>query len=364
MLSSPPTTGPGLLFLRVEHGRVSFANQLAVDVLSTPGQVLLCSTLSERAGEVAIASLLRAAETAKHGTVEHVTLTLPAFDGISSPWEAFVFPCLGEDCWSVLAAIRNSALSPTDTMLLDMPWAVMEGEFRAYFQPVVTSAGELLGCEALIRWHRDDGIVSPADFIDAAEQNGFILELGQLMLHQALAQIQRFDAAGHPHLYVSVNLSPRQLEDPNFEAQLARALSAHDVGPSRLLLEITENLPLVGVPEAGLTLRRIAATGVRIVLDDYGTGFAGLHTLKQFPVSVIKIDRVFVEDVCHSEVSDAILQAIVALASVLGLRTIAEGVETSEQAEHLTQIGVDWFQGYLYGAPMPAAELAKQFQLA
>ncbi|WP_198389894.1 putative bifunctional diguanylate cyclase/phosphodiesterase [Burkholderia ubonensis] len=245
---------------------------------------------------------------------------------------------------------------------LTLPAALRNGELLTYFQPLVSVDGQLKGCEALARWRLPDGtFASPADFIAAAERTGFIHLLGETVLREALTQLPRFEAAGLGSLFMSVNISPRQLEHPDFEGVLTRVLAETGVAPGRLSLEVTEGVAVTDLPRATAMLTRIAGTGVRISLDDYGTGYAGLTYLRLFPVSTLKLDRSFIQDLESDRITRILVKAVVRLADELGLRTIAEGVETPSQASAVKELCFDYIQGYLYGKPMPADELIARF---
>ena len=240
--------------------------------------------------------------------------------------------------------------------------AQRDGELLTYFQPLVTVDGELAGCEALARWRRPDGtFVPPAELIAVAERTGVILALGELMLRASLHQLSRFDAAGLDGLYMSVNVSPTQLERGDFEDMLADVLTDTGVAAGRLSLEVTEGIAVTDLARAAATLRRIADTGVRISLDDYGTGYSGMTYLKMFPVSTVKLDQSFVRDIESDRTTRVLVNGFIRVAHELGLRTIAEGVETTEQARIVKELGFDYIQGYLYGKPLPADELIAQF---
>jgi EAL domain-containing protein (putative c-di-GMP-specific phosphodiesterase class I) len=243
-----------------------------------------------------------------------------------------------------------------------MQRALREGEFVVHYQPIVLRDGSINGCEALVRWRQPGGsFVSPADFIPLAERTGIIVELGEYVMKEALQQLKRFDAAGLEGLYMSVNVSPRQLEHAELEAAVARALAGADVSPTRLALEVTEGLSVSDPSRTRALLNRIAATGVQIALDDYGTGYAGMSYLKNFKVSTVKIDRSFVQELEEDDSAGILLKAFVEMTKKLGLKTIAEGVETPMQAQYLRSMNVDLFQGYLFGRPMAPEALIEQF---
>jgi diguanylate cyclase (GGDEF)-like protein len=230
--------------------------------------------------------------------------------------------------------------------------AISQGEFLVHFQPLVDAKGNLKGCEALMRWVRPDGTtVSPAEFIPVAENNGLINVLGDYALRAAAMQLVRFDEQGLPGLYMSVNVSPRQLRHPDFEKNLKRVLALTGIEPSRIVLEITESFLMNEQQKTQALLRKISDIGVRFSLDDFGTGYSCLAYLKTYPISNLKIDRSFIQELDKDDVSCSIVKAIIELAKALGLKTVVEGVETESQASVLRGLGVDYFQGYLFGRP-------------
>jgi EAL domain-containing protein (putative c-di-GMP-specific phosphodiesterase class I) len=209
--------------------------------------------------------------------------------------------------------------------------------------------------EALVRWnHPARGRISPADFIPLAEETGLIVPIGEWALRQACA-----DAATWPeHIKVAVNLSPVQFKSESLVRAVFSALTAAALAPSRLELEITETV-LLQDSEATLgMLHRLRALGVRISMDDFGTGYSSLSYLRSFPFDKIKIDRSFITDIAHSDQSQAIVQAVTSLGKTLGMATTAEGVETSEQLEHLRAQGCTEVQGYFFSPAKPAREIA------
>jgi EAL domain-containing protein (putative c-di-GMP-specific phosphodiesterase class I) len=264
-------------------------------------------------------------------------------------------------------------LSKTDTLtqltlayqadrMSTMARALHACEFVVHYQPIVLRDGSIKGCEALTRWRQPDGsFIPPLEFIPLAERTGFIVELGEYVLRESLQQLNRYDSEGLDGLYMSVNVSPRQLEHPDFEAMLARALAETGVAPSRLALEVTEGVSVVDPVLARTLLNRIATTGVHIALDDYGTGYAGMSYLKNFNVSTVKIDKSFVEELEDDDASGILIKAFVELTKKLGVKTIAEGVETPMQAQYLRAMNVDLLQGYLFGRPMAPDELLSRY---
>jgi diguanylate cyclase (GGDEF)-like protein/PAS domain S-box-containing protein len=227
------------------------------------------------------------------------------------------------------------------------------------YQPRVNSdSGEVLGVEALLRWsHPELGEISPERFIPLAEQTGIIVQLGEWALRTACTQFRAWCDAGIGLQRVAVNLSMRQLLEPDLVERIAAILDEQGLAPQQLELEITESMAMQH-PEAVLeTLSRLDSRGVRIGLDDFGTGYSSLAYLKRFPIDDLKIDRAFVSGVPHDAEDVAIARAILALARSLDLTPVAEGVETIEQRDFLQAEGCREMQGYLYGEPRPAAAL-------
>jgi EAL domain-containing protein (putative c-di-GMP-specific phosphodiesterase class I) len=239
--------------------------------------------------------------------------------------------------------------------------ALERDELRAHFQPVVDLAtGEAVGMEALVRWqHPGRGLLGPDAFIPLAEETGLILPLGSWMLEQALAQLQQWRCRipEAKDLWVAVNLSPRQLTDPDLIHKVSRALNDTGVPPGQLHLEITETAVMRSLDMATSALDALRALGVHLIIDDFGTGYSSLARLKRLPVTALKIDRSFVDGLGKDSSDLSIVDAIVNMADSLALGVIAEGVETPEQFEILQSLGTRMGQGYLWSRAMPAAGL-------
>jgi diguanylate cyclase (GGDEF)-like protein/PAS domain S-box-containing protein len=238
----------------------------------------------------------------------------------------------------------------------DLRRALDEGELRLHYQPVTDlSDGTFVGAEALVRWqHPERGLLAPGEFIAIAEDSGLIAPLGAWVLVEACQQALAWGGGR----FVSVNLSPRQLSHSDVPALLARALAETGVDPALLELEITENVLMEQSDAALGTLRRLKAMGVRLMLDDFGTGWSSLAYLKRFPLDGLKIDREFVDGLGSEPEDTAIVAAVLSMAAALELDVIAEGVETEEQLAWLRSRGCGLAQGFLLGRPMPAEELA------
>ena len=232
--------------------------------------------------------------------------------------------------------------------------ALSEGQFRLHYQPIVRlSDGKLLGFEALARWlHPEKGLIMPSDFIPAAEENGLILPLGRLVLRQGLETFADWgkEARG---LKLSVNLSPRQLEDPELLGALDEALASSGVKPQRLQLEVTESVLMSNRQGATRALEALRSRGLSIAIDDFGTGYSSLSYLHQFPAETLKIDRAFVSRMDGLAVNEAVTSAIISLGLNLGMDLVAEGIETEMQAQRLQALGCQAGQGYWF-SKLPA----------
>jgi predicted signal transduction protein with EAL and GGDEF domain/HAMP domain-containing protein len=236
--------------------------------------------------------------------------------------------------------------------------AVEAGEFTLWYQPIVDlKTRRPTGGEALVRWaHPERGLVSPGEFISLCEECGLIVPLGEWILRSVCAQAQSWEAAGLGPIRVSVNLSARQLRQEGIVQTVRQILEETDLGPAALVLELTESMLMQPSGVAGRTIRELADLGVSIAIDDFGTGYSSLSYLKNFPVSTLKIDRSFIQDVTTSANDAGITTAILAMAKAMDLDVVAEGVETEEQAAFLKKRGCPKIQGYLVGRPMPAVE--------
>jgi predicted signal transduction protein with EAL and GGDEF domain len=231
-----------------------------------------------------------------------------------------------------------------------------------WFQPIVSAAtGEILGAETLVRMRTPDGVIhGPVTFVPAAEETGLILQLGEHVLIEALRHLLTW--RDHLH-YVSVNVSPRQLAEPDFVPLLAGLLAANpELDPGRLVLEITETALLVASVDVQERLETIKGLGVRIALDDFGTGYSSLTWLQSVPADIVKLDRSFVAGLSADARKSSIIQAVLWLARSLGMSAVAEGVEEEADVLALREAGCPLLQGYLFGKPMPPAEFATRLQ--
>lgn len=246
----------------------------------------------------------------------------------------------------------------------EMLRASAEGQWALFYQPQVRLAdGELVGAEALLRWHHPTrGLLLPAVFMPVLESHLLAYEVGCWVIDEACRQLVSWRAKGLRLDRVSVNLFAAQVRAGTLEAVVSAALERYALLPSNLELEITETIVLSHDDGALEPLRRLHDAGVSIAFDDFGTGFASLSTLKRFPLSRLKIDRSFVEDICEEPHSLAIVRAVSTLSKSLGLHVIAEGIETMSQANAIRNSGCDEGQGYLYGRPVSAEAFASNMQ--
>jgi diguanylate cyclase (GGDEF)-like protein len=240
--------------------------------------------------------------------------------------------------------------------------ALERNEFELHYQPKVSLKTERVsGFEALLRWrHPQHGLLSPVEFVPILEDTGLIMPVGEWVLRTACAQVKRWECAGLSVVPIAVNLSAMQFGQRDLDVLVARIIDESGIDAQLLELELTESALMREPEEAARMLRRLESFGVRIAVDDFGTGYSSLAYLKRFPIDALKIDRTFIRDVTINAEDAAITQAIIQLAHGLGLRVIAEGVETEAQRQLLTQQDCDEMQGFLFSPPV-AAEAADLF---
>ncbi len=245
--------------------------------------------------------------------------------------------------------------------------ALERSELMLHYQPVVEIEGvTTVGMEALVRWqHPDRGLVPPYRFIPVAEESGLIIPIGAWVLEEACHQLRDWHHQGQtgPRGSVEVNLSARQIDDPQIVRTVEEILTRTGLPPEHLTLEITESALMKDAASALLVLRALKNIGVLLAIDDFGTGYSSLSYLQRFPLDILKVDRMFVEDLGVSAEGEEIVSAVINLAHALGLKVVAEGVETTEQLDVLRSLHCDFAQGYLFSRPLPAAELIAAFGL-
>jgi EAL domain-containing protein (putative c-di-GMP-specific phosphodiesterase class I) len=236
-------------------------------------------------------------------------------------------------------------------------------EFEIFYQPQMDARTlKVTGMEALLRWkHPSRGVIGPAEFINVAEERGFIVLMGDWVLRKACEQAVIFRERGYPELRVAVNISPRQFREHTLVSRVEAAVAESGIDPRLLELEITESVAMENVELSLDVLTQLRATGISIAIDDFGTGHSSLSYLKRFPMDALKIDRGFVEDLPGRLEDAAIVKAVIQLAQGLNLRVVAEGVERKEQLEFLRDSNCTEVQGFYFGLPLRAAEFEKAF---
>ncbi|HET9208079.1 MAG TPA: EAL domain-containing protein, partial [Burkholderiaceae bacterium] len=261
----------------------------------------------------------------------------------------------GGNTYALFKPHMSSGADDQIALLSDLRHAVDRGELRLHFQPKIDARrGHVSGFEALLRWqHPERGMVSPTVFIPIAERFGLIGQIGSWVIDEACRQMRVWSAQGLK-LRVAINLSAQQLHQDDLADRIRHALERNGIGPSRLSCEITESVAMQDVDSTRRAFDALVRLGVQLSIDDFGTGHSSLGYLRSLPATQLKIDRSFVKDIDTLDDARAIVDAVIHLAHALGLRVVAEGVETEGQRDMLLALHCDEMQGYLYAKPMPA----------
>ncbi len=271
----------------------------------------------------------------------------------------------GKSGFSVFDPGMHEAMRERHELSVDLQRAADLDQLALMFQPIMDLRnGALAGVEALVRWHHPThGLIMPDRFIEIAEETGTILPIGRWVLRRACLEASEWLAQGRvpPETFVSVNVSAREIQQLGFVDGVKAVLGESGLDPKRLVLEITETALLRATPATVATLEAVRAMGVRTVIDDFGTGYFSLSHLRQFPVDALKIAKEFVQDVDEASKSSALAGAIIAMSRSLGIETVAEGIETSEQADRMQRLGCAFGQGYAFARPMDVADLLEGF---
>lgn len=250
----------------------------------------------------------------------------------------------------------------TRGLAAELRLAINSSELFVLYQPVFNlHDGSIKGVEALVRWcHSERGVIPPAEFIPVAERRGLIRAIGHFVLNEACRQLAFWTSTDScpARLTIGVNISGRELRDPELVKRVAATLERHGIAPSRLVLEITESVMIGELDDAHRTIEGLAKLGVRIALDDFGTGYSTLAHLRQLQTDILKIDRSFVSQLGGQSRDREIIAAVTGMAHALGMTVVAEGVETEAQRDELLAIGCDAAQGYLFARPLTADALA------
>ena len=268
----------------------------------------------------------------------------------------------GKGRFEVYEAGMHAAVVERLAVKADLRRAAAAGEFCPHYQPIVDLAtGEVVGVEALVRWHHPEhGLIAPAAFIGLAEETGVIIDIGRSLLRQACLDAARWrdDLGDDAPQSMSVNLSPRQIQHPDVVTHVRQALDGAGLDPTALILEVTESVLLEDTDLVAATLGELKSLGVRLALDDFGTGYSSLSYLDRFPVDIVKIDKSFIDSLAAgSTPASPLVSAIVNLGAVLGLGVTAEGIEDGDQLAALRDMGCGQGQGYYFARPLPEQEL-------
>jgi EAL domain-containing protein (putative c-di-GMP-specific phosphodiesterase class I) len=260
----------------------------------------------------------------------------------------------GRDGWQHFSESLHDAARQRLVIVNGLRGALERQEFSVRFQPIVAAEnGHVAGAELLLRWHPVEGEVSPGVFIPIAEMTGAIVAIGAWVFRQACEAEARWrQRFGDAAPYISVNVSTRQLNEPNLVQEFMATLVATGANPERIVLEITETALMADVEANLRVLRELAAVGLQVAVDDFGTGYSSLAQLLRMPVSLLKIDREFIAGLGARRESRIITSTVVGMGKSLGLKLVAEGVETAAQLAQLRQFGCDYIQGYFFHRPM------------
>jgi EAL domain-containing protein (putative c-di-GMP-specific phosphodiesterase class I) len=243
----------------------------------------------------------------------------------------------------------------------DLQRAVERGEFVLEYQPIVVlETSEISGVEALVRWkHPERGIMAPGEFIPLAEDTGLIVEIGGWVLGEACTEAIRLQKLRprDPPISMSVNIAAAQLARPEIVTEVREALRSAGVPPQSLVLEITETAMMQAIDLSILRLHQLKELGVRVAVDDFGTGFSSLNYIRQFPVDILKIDKSFIDNILQGGEERALTGAIVELGDILDLVSVAEGIEQAEQVDVLTELHCQLGQGFHFARPLPRDEI-------
>ncbi|WP_339477689.1 putative bifunctional diguanylate cyclase/phosphodiesterase [Pseudomonas sp. RL_5y_Pfl2_69] len=272
----------------------------------------------------------------------------------------------GKNGYSFFDASMNFNARKQLQLLQDLRQALVLQQFRLHYQPKFdASTGQPVGAEALLRWeHPQQGLLLPESFIDLAEKTGLIIPIGDWVLNEACRQMRVWFDQGYSGWRIAVNLSALQFCHTGLVDSVVEALERHRLPANSLTLEITETTAMSDADASMVVLQRLSQMGVDLSIDDFGTGYSSLMYLKRLPANELKIDRGFVRDLEHDSDDAAIVSAIVALGQALGLRIVAEGVETDTQQSFLTTLGCDSLQGFLLGQPLPAEQFMHEIHRA
>lgn len=260
---------------------------------------------------------------------------------------------------SALNALLQDRMVPPTSPVDDLRNAIESGELTAWFQPIIElETDRVVGAEALARWVKPDGaVIPPFKFIDLAEENGLMRDLTRRVLDASLTAVREWRRAGHESVWVAINSSPSLVSADSFVPGLLAFLERHELPPEAIQLEITESVAMTNLDLMAKVLARLSIKGIEIAIDDFGTGFSSLTALHRLPFAKLKIDQSFVRRLGADSEANAIVDVTLGLAKALGLKVVAEGVETWQIAQELKFKGCQLAQGYYFAKPMPASDM-------
>jgi diguanylate cyclase (GGDEF)-like protein len=268
---------------------------------------------------------------------------------------------LGANSYQVYTAALHTEIMAHSTLKADLELAIARNEFVVFYQPVMSlTSRAIIGAEALVRWqHPTRGLLAPFHFIEFAEEHDLISSIGEAVMDAACAQMNRFALAPDDEFTMAVNVSAVQFRQPGFIDSILAVLARHRIDPMRFEVEITESAVMHDTKAAARTLSTLHGLGIKLSIDDFGTGYSSLAYIKTFPVHTLKIDRSFVIDIAENPTDQAIAATIITLAHNLGMRVIAEGIETEQQFDRVRALGADDMQGYLISRPLSGADFER-----
>jgi EAL domain-containing protein (putative c-di-GMP-specific phosphodiesterase class I) len=271
---------------------------------------------------------------------------------------------LGRNTYSYFAYSMNKEVSRRLILEEQMHGAVNRGEFSISYQPKVeVSSRNIIGVEALLRWNNSElGTVAPEEFIPIAEQNGLIVPIGQYVLSEAMSMALEWLAISNLGFNIAINLSPRQFRDPHLVSSILGVLNNAMLPGDVLELEITEGALMNAHNHVNESLTLLTDFGITIAMDDFGTGYSSLSYLRRYPFDVLKIDRSFIDDIVVDQGDRELIVAAIAMAHGMGLKVVAEGVETDQQLDILSEYQCDIVQGFLFRQPVTANEITRMLK--
>ncbi|MEY8214494.1 MAG: EAL domain-containing protein, partial [Colwellia sp.] len=266
---------------------------------------------------------------------------------------------LGRNTYSFFTKEMNITLLRRLEVEEQMHGALERNEFEVHYQPQFdVKNNNIIGAEALLRWHNPTlGSITPDEFIPIAEHTGLIVPIGQFVVTQSLHFLNKWQKQHGKQYRMAVNLSPRQFRDTELITFIQQSLHDANITTDCLELEITEGVLMIGQSYIDNALKDLNKLGIKLSMDDFGTGYSSLSYLRQYAFDVVKIDKSFIQGIPKNETDHELVNAIIAMAQSLGLKIVAEGVETKEQVDILTTLGCDYLQGYYFSKPVPAKQL-------